>query len=101
MKFVAARRRDTGHGLLCGGGTIPEREFCLDEPALLRRAKLLNHRVEARLPLLLAVVSINSHVTLPYGRNAPLLVARVLSAAALLRSASATACSARRRGASC
>ena len=100
MKFVAARWRDTGHGLLCGGGTIPEREFCLDEPALLRRAKLLNHRVEARLPLLV-VVSINSHVTLPYGRNAPLLVARVLSAAAPLRSASATACSARRRGASC
>jgi len=33
-------------------GTIPQGDSSLDEPALLRRTELLNHRVDSRLPLI-------------------------------------------------
>ena len=63
MNFVTGSWRDTYQRPLCGLNTIPASHFRLDEPALLRRAELLNHRVEARLPLP-AVVAIDSHVFL-------------------------------------
>src|SRR5688500_19503893 len=70
MNFVTRRWRDTHQPPLCGLNTIPARHFRLDEPALLRRAELLNHRVEARLPLL-AVVAIDGHVFLLRGGTRP------------------------------
>ena len=53
-------RHDRRHRLLCGLGTILLRSFPLDELALLRRSELLDHRVEAQLPLF-DVVPINGH----------------------------------------
>jgi hypothetical protein len=98
VNLLGRRRFDPRHRLVSGFGAVPQGDFSLGEPALLRRPKLLNQRVEARLALI-AVVAIDSHI-IPHGRNSPLLVVRVLSSAARLRSASATTRSASRRGAS-
>lgn len=61
MNYLRRQRFDTRHRLVRGLGAIPQDDSSLEEPALLRRAKLLNQRVEARLALIV-VVAIDSHI---------------------------------------